>query len=94
MKDQYVCTDCKSIPEILSIDYNKGIIEFKCKTHETKKVNIKEYFEKESKNLYYNVKCDECKTRIQKDNLPYILNHFIDKEKNLCENCTKGKESK
>ena len=91
-KDQYICTDCKSIPEILSIDYIKGIIELRCKTHKIKKVNIREYFEKESKNLYYNVRCDECKTRTQKDNLPYIFNHFIDRDKNLCENCTKGKK--
>ena len=34
--DQYVCTNCNSIPEIISIDYNKGIIEFKCKTHNVK----------------------------------------------------------
>ena len=53
--DQYVCTNCKSTPEILSIDYNKGIIELKCKTHKTKKVNIRDYFEKESKYLYNNI---------------------------------------
>ena len=92
--DQYVCTNCKSTPEILSIDYNKGIIEFKCKTHKIKKVNIKEYFENESKYLYYNIRCDDDKTRIQKDNLPYIFNRFIDTGKNLCEICSKGKKSK
>ena len=92
--DQYVCTKCNSIPEIISIDYNKGIIKFKCKTHDIQKVNIREYFEQESKYLYYNIRCDDDKTRIQKDNLPYVFNRFIDIGKNLCENCSKGKKSK
>ena len=92
--DQYVCTNCKSIPEILKIDYSKGIIEFKCKTHDTKKAYIREYFEKESKYLYYNIRCDDDKTKLQKDNLAYIFNSFIDTGKNLCENCSKGKKSK
>ena len=36
--DQYVCTDRKTIPEIISIDYNNGVIEFKCKNHQNKKM--------------------------------------------------------
>ena len=92
--DQYVCTKCNSIPEIISIDYNRGIIEFKCKTHDIQKVDIREYFELESKYLYYNIRCDDDKTRIQKDNLSYVFNRFIDTGKNLCENCSKGKKSK
>ena len=35
--DQYVCTDCNNIPEIINVDYDEGIITFKCKTHGTKK---------------------------------------------------------
>ena len=91
--DQYVCTKCDSIPEIISIDYNKGIIEFKCKTHDTQEVNMREYFEQESKFLYYNVRCDEDKTKMQKEYLSYIFNHFIDTKRNLCENCSKGEKS-
>ena len=70
--DQYVCTECISIPESISLYYNEGIIEFNCKTHNTKKVDIREYFEKESKFLYYNCICDYDK-RKQKDNFPYIF---------------------
>ena len=91
--DQY-CTDRKTIPEIISIDYNNGVIEFKCKNHQNKKMNIKEYFEKESKYLYYNTKCDGSKAGKQKDNLSYIFNYFIDIKQNLCENCSSGKKSK
>ena len=91
--DQYVCTKCDSIPEIISIDYNKGIIEFKCQTHDIQKVNMSEYFEQESKFLYYNIRCAEHKTRIQKEYLSYVFNHFIDTKKNLCENCSKGEKS-
>ena len=92
--DQYLCTKCNSIPEIISIDYNKGIIEFECKNHDIQKVNMREYFEQESKYLYYNIRCDDDKTRIQKDDLSYIFNRFIDSGKFLCENCSKGKTSK
>ena len=91
--DQYVCTKCDSIPEIISIDYNKGIIEFKCQTHDIQKVNMSEYFEQESKFLYYNIRCAEHKARIQKEYLSYVFNHFIDTKKNLCENCSKGEKS-
>ena len=30
------------------------LIEFKCKTHNIKKMSLKEYFERESRYLYYN----------------------------------------
>ena len=92
--DQYVCSNCKSIPEIKSLDYNKGIIEFKCKNHQNKKMNIKEYFEKEYTYLYHNTKCDGSKAGKQKDNLSYIFNYYIDTKQNLCQNCSFGKKSK
>ena len=92
--DQYVSSNCKSIPEIISLDYNKGIIEFKCKNHQNKKMNIKVYFEKEYAYLYHNTKCDGSKAGKQKDNLSYIFNYFIDTKQNLCQNCSLGKKSK
>ena len=92
--DQYVCSNCKSIPEIINIDYNKGIIEFKCKNHQNKKMNIKEYFERESRYLYHNTKCDGSKAGKQKDNLSYIFNYYIDTKQNLCQNCSFGKKTK
>ena len=57
-------------------------------------MNIKEYFERESRYLYHNIKCDGSKAGRQKDNLSYIFNYFIDTKQNLCENCSKGQNSK
>ena len=96
--DQYVCTYCNRIPELKNIDYEEGIITFKCKNHNTKSVHIKDYFEKESNHLYYNFQCDKCDKdnikMLQKDNLSYIFNNFIDTNKNFCEKCSKDEKSK
>ena len=49
----YNCTECSSLIDILSIDENKNIIEFKClnkSCNDLKKtMTIKEYFEKMEK---------------------------------------------
>ena len=89
--DQYVCTKCNFIPEITNLDYNTGVITFKCRTHGKIKEDIRDYFAKESNYLYINTKCDGYnETKLQKDNLSYIFNRFIENGKNLCENCSKG----
>ena len=72
-EDQYVCSDCDSIPEIISLSFNKGIIEFRCKEHGIKKIDIKEYFRRESKYLYSNIKCYLDQNHIQKDQLYHIF---------------------
>ena len=93
-EDQYVCTECNSVPEIIGIDYMEGIIEFKCQKHGINKVDIKEYFLKESNYLYCNYKCYSDPNHIQIDKLPNIFNHFINAGKNLCTDCSTGKKSK
>ena len=93
-EDQYVCSDCDSIPEIISLSFNKGIIEFRCKEHGIKKIDIKEYFLRESKYLYSNIKCYLDQSHTQKDQLDLTFNYFIEKKKNICQECSKGKVSK
>ena len=93
-EDQYTCTNCNSIPEIISLSFNKGNIEFKCKDHGTKKIRINDYFLRESEYLYSNIKCYYDQNHIQKDQLNHIFNYFIEKKKNICQNCSKGKSSK
>ena len=91
--DQYTCTECNNIPEIISIDYNNGIMRFNCKNHYMKNIDLMKYFQEESKFLYFNIVCDKDKNRIQKDNLSYIFKYFVESEKILCEQCSKGNNS-
>ena len=45
--DQYACTKCKLMPEIIKVDRNGGTIEFKCREHGIMKKELKKYFEEE-----------------------------------------------
>ena len=42
--NEYYCTQCESIPQILDIKFDKDIIKFRCKIHEEIELGIKEYF--------------------------------------------------
>ena len=66
--DQYVCPECKEVPEILNIDYDDDYkIELECKNHKKERIPIDEYFQKEEKYLYINEVCGKDKTTIQKN---------------------------
>ena len=56
--DQYSCTECGLVPEIVDIDYESGLVVIKCSQHGEKKVDILDYFNKELPFLYYSAKCD------------------------------------
>ena len=51
--DNYTCTECYLIPEILNVDYSSGEIEFNCRIHGIKKISLKEYLLKMSKKLIF-----------------------------------------
>ena len=84
--DNYTCTDCDSIPEILHIDYGTGIIAFKCQNHGEKALSLKEYFLAMSKNNYYNKRCSLCDD-IQKDNTNFIFDYCLFCKKIICQKC-------
>ena len=84
--DNYSCTECDSIPEILYIDYGKGLIQFKCQTHGKKTMSLKEYLLKMSKYVYYNEKCSICK-EIQKNNTNYIFDYCLYCKLIICQKC-------
>ena len=89
--DQYSCTKCGLVPEILRIDYNNCIIVIKCPTHGEIKLQIDEYFNKELPNLYYNSECYFSKLK-QSDyfNQKIIFSKCFDcEEKIFCHNCLK-----
>ena len=81
--DQYTCTECSLVPEILNIDYEFNEIEFKCKVHGTKKLSIKDYFIQSSKYSYYNYKCQNCNS-FQKDT--YINEEIKEEDNDYIEN--------
>ena len=58
--DQYTCSECPLVPEILNIFYNTNEIELKCKAHGIKKLPLKEYFLKEKDFIYNNLTCQIC----------------------------------
>ena len=100
--DQYTCTECPLIPEIINIDYELGEIEFKCQNHGTKKITLRDYFIQSSQYNYYNYKCKNCNS-VQKDFMSeeqilgedyenmdeYIFKYCYTCKHILCPNCSK-----
>jgi len=88
----YNCTECSSLIEILSIDENKNIIEFKCLNkdcHDSKKTKtIKEYFEKMEKNKKIKINEDIYKEHINCKNNKFV-SYCFDCNCHLCEECLK-----
>ena len=84
--DNYSCTDCELIPEILHIDYGTGSITFKCQIHGTKTLSLKEYLLTMSNNTYYNKKCSFC-DNIQKNNKDYIFDFCLYCKQITCKKC-------
>ena len=60
--DQYLCTMCRNVPELVNIFTDIGSVEFKCKEHGTIILTVKQYFEKmrNSEFTYYNFRCSNC----------------------------------
>ena len=74
--DQYSCTQCDLVPEIIDIDYESGEIALKCPEHGEKAINVLNYFNEELPFLYYSTKCDFSKVEQRKylDKNEYFIN--------------------
>ena len=78
--DQYVCPECKEVPEILNIDYEDDYnIELKCQEHKEMKLPIETYFKKEEKHLYISEICGKDRKTIQRN-----YNHY---KFDFCKGC-------
>ena len=90
----YNCTECSSLIEILSINEDNNIIEFRCLNkdcHNAKKtMSIKEYFEKMEKNKKTSTNYDKCREHISCKNNKYV-SYCFDCNCHLCEECLKTK---
>ena len=61
-EDQFLCSKCSAIPEILNIKSNEGKISFNCHKHENEEISVNEYINsiKDSTYFYLNNKCKMC----------------------------------
>ena len=89
--DQYTCTQCKLIPEIIDIDYNTNEIEIKCSQHGQIRTSIKNYFLGESNYLYNLYICTNCK---KQQNTNPLFNFCYICQKILCLECSNKHEHK
>ena len=87
--DQYTCTDCRSVPEIIDINFTNDKIIINCVEHGKKELKINEYFKLEFKNLYYNDKC-EYGQREQKDHLDNIFCYCPKCKVYMCQSCNRS----
>ena len=86
--DNYTCIECYLIPEILNVDYSSGEIEFNCRIHGIKKISLKEYLLKMSKNTYFYKKCSFCKN-IQNKCPYFFFDYCLFCKKIICQDCQK-----
>ena len=83
--DQYTCSECPMVPEILNIYYNTNEIEFCCQAHGIKKLSLRDYFLSENKFIYNNIECQIChKKKLNQKSYKYCYHC----NKNLCFDCS------
>ena len=88
----YNCTDCPSLIEILTMNLDKGFIEFKCldkKCSVRKEISLSEYFNKMEKYKQKNINEDTCKEHSPIKNENVFMSYCLDCNKHLCEECLK-----
>ena len=91
--DQYTCTECDLVPEIIKINYDKGRIKFKCPNHGEKKLGLKEYFIQEKKHSYFNYECIlDKKKQFENQNETFI--YCTECRQYLCQQCIENHEHK
>jgi surface protein len=88
MKDEYIneytCTECDQIPKIINISLETGLIKFKCITHGEKEINVKDYLEKEKKQISYKYQCCLVKNRKNAS-----FNKCLECKRIFCSDCSK-----
>ncbi len=85
--DQFLCSLCATVPEILKIHSDSGIIEFKCFEHGVMKLPIDKYIEEIRNSPFYcpNLKCDNIKCNTENTEQKFKFCQVC--KNNLCENC-------
>lgn len=86
-QDQFLCSKCSSVPEILNLHSKEGILSLYCHKHDEKNLLVTEYLDKlkDSTFFYLNNTCKICKHRPQgmKTGMKYCLKC----KEPICTNC-------
>ena len=76
-QDQFLCSKCSSVPEILNLHSSTGILSLHCHRHAEINLSVSDYLDilKESTFFYLNNKCKICKSKPQgmKTGMKYCL---------------------
>ena len=88
----YTCTECSSFIEITSLDEINNIISFKCPSHGTKTMTIKDYLENMKKNTFLYSTCSSCKKNQNEINNNEIFNYCTECKLIICNNCKMNHE--
>jgi hypothetical protein len=91
--DQYTCSECNMVPEIIDLNFDKDEIVINCINHGEIRLYLNNYFQKEYNHLYYNLKC-ESGERSQKDHLDNIFVYCPKCDKYSCQSCNNGHKHK
>ena len=94
--DQYACSDCGCVPEIINLYFEFGIIEINCPIHGEKYLQLDTYFKEEINHIYYSFNCHRSGIK-QSDYLDinekdyFIFNYYpnVDEKPIYCEDCCK-----
>ena len=84
--DQYSCTQCGLVPEIIDIDYKSGSIKIKCPEHGEKNIYISNFFTDELPFLYHSVKCNF--TNIKQKNNKELFDFCLSCKEVGCPKCS------
>ena len=86
-KESYLCTECSSNIEIISLDETNNIISFKCQTHGNKTMSIKDYLNSMKLNTFLFSKCDKCQKQQNKINNEEIFKFCTNCKLIICNQC-------
>jgi len=85
--ESYTCTKCSSLIEIISLDDINNIISFKCPSHGTNTMTIKEYLDDMKKNTFLYSACSSCKKKQNEINNNEIFKYCTNCKIIICNNC-------
>jgi len=83
--NSYRCKKCKTIPEIIDIDFNNNIMKIKCPNHQTE-ITLDNFIYEAIKHNYYFSVCDICNKNVQK-NYESIFKYCYNCKKIICNQC-------
>lgn len=85
--ESYLCTECSSNIEIISLDEKNNIMSFKCPNHGSKNMTINDYLNNMKKNAFLYNKCYSCQKQQNEINNNELFKYCTDCQLIICNNC-------